>query len=704
MKHCFPILIGILLALFGTVACGGKEAPTIDDAATLAEVAVATDSEGSQMVEDKDSNMGPTPVDGAPWVDYQFSSPAVYTDLTGKNIEGYNESPMLTLLVNAGKLPPLEERLPESPYVIKPPFYIGEYGGQLSLVGFPETGSLYTGFTESMQQDLFVGNPQAGPDTNQYFANVVESYDLADDSTSLTLGLRRGMKWSDGDTFDTADFAIWWNYVLQDVRLFKGDNSKYRLGGEFIEMEIIDDYTIRYNFTKPYKKVVVAWAEDRPFAPSHFLGSYHPEYDENADANGVNLGFDDWVSAFTDLNMNNNYSARPQRPQINPWILKEWQGASGTWERNPYYWRVDTHGNQLPYIDSLLVSVVQQGGDPEVLKMKFMNKDFDYGPWQISIADLPMLRLNEESGDYRVIITENAVTSSALSLAFNYSTADPFKSQLFNDVRFRKAHSLAVDRDDLTETIFLGTTKPFTSPVSSFWTGYEDWMGNYYGEHDVERANALLDEMGLLWDDNNEWRVNPDTGETITILGEYATEWLGYHEEMMEMLVEYWKHIGIRWQPKFVPIDTLISRYVANEHDVGIWNTDGGGELTAYTNYPIRLIPPWHWQSCCAMSSFVWRQWYDSNGENGIEPPDQIKHMFDLAFEWLETEPGTEEYQSKINELIRINVENLYLWGTVSAPPSVSAVSNRVQNVAGEEAFGGAAPGAYPKDVSFIVQ
>ncbi len=102
------------------------------------------------------------------------------------------------------------------------------------------------------------------------------------------------------------------------------------------------------------KKVVVAWADDLPFAPSHFLGTFHPAYDENADENGKALGFDDWVGAFTDKNMRKSYSARAERPQINPWILKEWGSSYGTWERNPYYWRVDTQGNQLPYTLTLL--------------------------------------------------------------------------------------------------------------------------------------------------------------------------------------------------------------------------------------------------------------------------------------------------------------------------------------------------------------
>lgn len=689
-------ILALILISFGLAACGGDQIP----AEAAEEPAAEVTAEEPAPAEDAEL----AEIEGEPWEDYHFSTPQAYAEATGNIISRYSESPMLAARVASGDLPPLGERLPANPYVIKPPYYIGKYGGQLKLAGFPEAGSLFTEFTEAMQQPLFAGNPAAGPDTNQYFANVVESFDLADDAASLTLRLRHGMKWSDGDAFDTADFSFWWNHILQDERLLKGSSRDYRLGGEFIEIDVIDDYTVRYNFTEPYRAVVAVWANSVIFAPAHFLGTYHLAYDRNADANGQALGFDDWAGAFTDFNMRGNHAARPDRPQINPWILKEWDSAFGTWERNPYYWRVDPEGNQLPYIDSLLVSVGQLEGDLEVLKRKFMNQELDYGPSQIRIADLPTLRRDAEEGNYRVIITETGAISSALAVAFNYSTADPFKSKLFNDVRFRQAHSLAVDREKLSETVFFGATRPFTAPVSSVWTGYEDWMGTYFAEYDVDRANALLDDMGLPWDENREYRVNPDTGEIISILGEYATEWLGYHEEFMELLVDDWKQIGIRWQPKFVPEDTLMSRYLTNAHDVGIWNTGGGSELAAYTGYPMHLIPPWHWQSCCAMSSYVWRLWWDTDGAEGIEPPDEIKSMFALAFDWLNTEPGTEDYENLIRELITINVENLYLWGTVSAPPTVSAVSNRVQNAAGEEAFSGAAPGAYPNDVTFIAQ
>ncbi len=180
MNRGLSILIAILLVILGTVACGGA-APASDDVDPAAEAGDKSRAAEADMDESQSKETGLMAVDGAPWEDYQFSSLMVYAEMTGKTIDSFNEAPMLTALVEAGELPPLAERLPESPFVIKPPFYIGEYGGQLNLVGFPEAGSLFTGFTESMAQSLFVGLPKAGPDANQYFANVVESYELADD-------------------------------------------------------------------------------------------------------------------------------------------------------------------------------------------------------------------------------------------------------------------------------------------------------------------------------------------------------------------------------------------------------------------------------------------------------------------------------------------------------------------------------------------
>ena len=137
----------------------------------------------------------------------------------------------------------------------------------------------------------------------------------------------------------------------------------------------------------------------------------------------------------------------------------------------------------------------------------------------------------------------NRNTSTALGFALNYTHQDPVLREIFNDIRFRQALSLAVDREDMSNTLFLGLTEPFTAPVSPSWTGYEDWMGTYFAEFDLDRANALLDEMGLEMGPDG-FRLRPD-GETLTILGEWPLEWLGYAEDAMDLMALYWAEIGV---------------------------------------------------------------------------------------------------------------------------------------------------------------
>ena len=163
-------------------------------------------------------------------------------------------------------------------------------------------------------------------------------------------------------------------------------------------------------------------------------------------------------------------------------------------------------------------------------------------------------------------------------------------------------------------------------------------------------------------------------------------------EDLLELIKIHWQEIGVDIETKFVPEDTLQTRFVANEIEMTNASGAGGTEANARSNYPIRLMPPWHWgnSGCCPGSAYPWRQWLDTNGEEGIEPPDDVKRIYELVQEWLLTPYGTEEYVSLANEIQKLNIENLYFIGTVSAPPRVFITSNRLRNAPGEDGVWGA--------------
>jgi peptide/nickel transport system substrate-binding protein len=613
----------------------------------------------------------------------------------GTQPEGYAESPMLAELVASGSLPPVEERLPKDVAVVSPKT-IGQFGGPLRLLGLLEGAGVFTQLTEDSQQGLLTIDPQY----TEFQPNIAKRVELADDAMSLTIYLREGMKWSDGNDFTADDFAFWYNDILQDPDLTPEISTDYTPGGELMGLNVIDDFTVQFTFAAPYFRAIEVFAGPPTAKPEHFIKQYMPKYNDGAEALAQEEGYETWQQAvqyYTEF-----YNADPMAPTLNPWLVKEIGADSALWERNPYYWKVDTAGNQLPYADTLLVALAE---DFSSTPIRVMSGDLDFADYTgLSVADYPVLKQNEEQGGFTVHLWPRTDVSFALGFALNYTHPDPVLNQIFNDLRFRQALSLAINREEINENILYGLTEPWTAPVSSAWTGFEEWMGTHYADYDVAQANALLDEMGLEWDAAHEFRLRPD-GQPLTIIGQHTIDYLAYADEVLDLVSIHWKEIGVDFQPKFMPYDPWRAAALANETDMGIWSSDGGTEIMARARYPIRLMPPWHWTSCCPMSSIEWRNWLDSNGEEGIEPPDEVKHIYELVWEWLAAPHGSAEYEAKVKELIKLNVENLYFFGTTSSPPAVFVYGNRLGNAPEEGAvvgWGILAP--YMVDTFFIRQ
>ena len=450
----------------------------------------------------------------------------------------------------------------------------------------------------------------------------------------------------------------------------------------------IDDYTVQYTFTKPYYVAVEAFGTSDVWAPAHRLLPYMPVHNDDAEGRAQEEGFDSWQEAI--YVRSGGYNSDPTTPQINPWIIKERGAGSVIWERNPYYFKVDTAGNQLPYIDTILHLVSDDVGTAGPRLTMAGELDLSSRVEGLALADIPELRDHEQEGDYKTYLWPDRTTSSAYGFALNFLHQDPVRKAIFNDLRCRQALSLGINRDEISDIVFSGLTAPWTAPMSSLWTGYEEWMGVYYADHDVQQANALLDEMGLAWDDAHEYRLRPD-GETFLIHGDWTTDYLEYTQELLDLIALHWKEIGVRFEPRFEPFDEWHEATDANETDVGMWSSDGGSEFIARTNYPIRLMPQWHWRECCGLSSLDWRIWLDTDGAEGVESPDEIQQVYQLVQQWLVEPAGTEAYERLIKEIMTLNVENMWFFGTVTAPPYILTISSRVRNHPGEDGFTGGA-------------
>jgi len=248
---------------------------------------------------------------------------------------------------------------------------------------------------------------------------------------------------------------------------------------------------------------------------------------------------------------------------------------------------------------------------------------------------------------------------------------------MFNDLRWRKAMSHAINRDEINELRFAGTgiaRQPIADPGASF---YEEGIDQYYVEYDPDLANQLLDEMGLKWDGKHEWRLRPD-GDTLSLTLEF---WAGKSNvpEVSEMLKNYWEAVGVKITLKPEEKNFYMDRLVSNDTDMGNWAIGGGSEIYSRQNEPIRWRPPWHWNTT-PLGGPSWRQWIDSDGNEGVEPPEIIKHLWDLTLQWLAEPNGTEKYMELGKEIFQINAENCWLIGTVGLVPRVAVIANAVRN------------------------
>lgn len=614
-----------------------------------------------------------------------------YEKATGNKIEKFSESPMLRTKVAAGELPSVEERLPEEPQIIELLEEVGQYGGTMYLISVAGEGS---------EIEASIRNIGGVTYENKIIPCVAKGWDLSDDYKTLTLYLRKGMKWSDGEPFTADDILFWYQDIILNDELTPTKPEKWSPGGEPMKATKIDDYTVRFEFSLPYPSASEVVYSMPAFSPKHYLKRYHIKYNPDAGEIAKKEGYDNWWESFgfhTTIT-----GGRPEDvnlPALTPWVFTEMDAGQNTyWERNPYYWRVDTAGNQLPYIDKLMSMNV---ANPEVVAMKSMSGEVESSVVMLNFSDYPIYKKNEEKGGYKVYLFPDGGASTSLSYSFNYTHKDPVLRKIFNDIRFRQATSLAINREEISKTVFYGKVSPWTAPITPDWAGFEDWMGTYYAEYNPQKANELLDEMGLKWDKGRQYRLMSD-GKTLSLVGEYCLQWLGaYPGKIAELTKEYWEKIGIKLTVKQVTEDLQMERMGANEHDLCLWNCDGSGELQAHTNYPIRLMPPWHWADI-PMGGPEWRRWYDTKGKEGEEPPQEIRKIFNLADEWLNVAYGTEKYVKLANELITLNVKGFYLIGMVESCPRPVIRKNGLRNARREGGQFRPGLGAYMTDQWFF--
>ena len=684
-RRFMPALLISLLVLFTLLlaACGGA-APAVEEAVEDAEVV----EEGGAEAADEDATDEDAAVDeedalGSTLIG-ELEGPEIITDESQFPSE-LSQAPMLAEMVEAGDLPPLEERLPpiENLLVISPVEEIGVYGGTWRR-GF-------TGPADGQNGHRVAGGDRFvfwdSEDFPEVVPNLAKSWEISEDGTQITVNLREGVKWSDGAPFTTADVMFWYENMYQNDELVPVPSPFFNIN-EGATLEAPDDYTLVFSF--PFANSLFlevlgssvnvfgghAIFGDNSlggYAPAHYVEQFHADF---ADADALQAavdeaGFDNWVNLFRDRN---TWQRNPELPVLTPWMTEN-PITTDNWVlvRNPYYYGVDTAGNQLPYIDRISMTLAE---DLEVLNLRAIAGEYDYQARHISLANLPVLLENAEDGDYTVSL-DPAQHGADGVLQINQSYRDDEEiGKWLQNVDFRRALSLGIDRDSINEIIFLGIGVPGSAVVaesSPFSPGPE--YRDLWSTLDPEQANELLDSIGLTETDDDGFRLRTDNGERLTIELNPVPAFIQY-PQIAELIKEDWAEIGIF--ANIVEQERGLNTQLrdSNQLQIFFWQNDGTDELFLY---PYHALPVTNLSG----TGPGYGTWYSTGGEGGVEPTDEsVLAVMDLFTEALQSTPDERvEIGQEIWEIITDEVWSIGTVGQSGAFMGVRVAKNNLGNI-----------------------
>jgi peptide/nickel transport system substrate-binding protein len=584
-------------------------------------------------------------------------------------VSRYNEAPMLAELVQAGELPPVEERLPAEPMVIAPTTMIGKYGGTLTgASSAPEA-------TDDLQAAMITGPFYYNNDLSVMLPNVCESYELNEDFTTCILHYRKGIKWSDGAPFTTEDTICYFDDWQFNKDIVPNVSQNWRAGGEPMTYRKIDDHTIEFHFAVPnpaFFALTKSSPPIPPWIPAHHARKFHKTHNPNAEAEAKAAGFDTWQAWFIKMAhaKQSYYGAQPPEvPVLEPWRPAKADSEGQYYERNPYYFKVDTEGNQLPYIDYV---DVRYTSSMDVINMRAVSGELSALTRDLLLMNYPILRENQEKGDYTLRLGSCA-RGAEISLAFNQNHPDPVLGEIFRDLRFRQAISVAIDRNEINELLFLGQGVPRQATVHDSCCFWQQRWADHYIQFDLDLANQLLDEVGLSERNADGVRLRSD-GQPLAFLLEYSQTQAPF-VEAAELLVKQLDKVGIRVEAREEQKAFKAQRIDADEHDCNMWFVDRTLERAHWSIAGGKLRPGDN--GVCT----GWQQWMNSGGETGVEPPDIVKKAYAAFDRWKSYDFGTEEYKQAAIEAHDYIMEGLWQIGVVGQVPVPILVKNNLENV-----------------------
>ncbi|MDB6126585.1 MAG: hypothetical protein JWM35_481 [Verrucomicrobia bacterium] len=593
------------------------------------------------------------------------------------------ESPLLADLVRQGRLPPVAERVGPEPVVLNGVEGTGRYGGTwYRLATNPEDleGILHTRLSYA---SLVRWSPEGYP----IVPHLAKSWGVSADQRVWTFTLRKGLRWSDGHPFTTDDIMFWWQW---EVLYFKSGSitsggSDYTFmmnAGKLGNIERVDDLTLRFTFEEPNSMFLerLAGSVDY-FRPVHYLKKFHPAVGDQAliadTMRAMNLPSP--LSVYIRVKARLN----PEHPRMWPWIYCDYRpSAPQALVRNPYYFAVDAAGNQLPYLDRLVIDV----RDKSLISAAIAGGEVSMQDRHIDFEDYTLLSTEAPRQGYRLLHWYSA-TRTFTQISPNLNRAgDParpetkWKHQLLNEVTFRQALSLAINRQEIIDAVFNGVGEPAqNSPGPDSPYGNERHF-HAFTAYDPARANVMLDALGLARRDHEGFRTFPD-GTRMTWFLNLATS---FPADAAQMVAAQWSRVGIR--------------AIVQAHIRTLWQVEQAALEQDFTVWPgleefMPMLEPRYYVATGGASFFapMWGRWYQHGGLKGNVSPNLVglegpppghparraMELYDLA----QVAPTTAERKARFNEILEIAADNTWSINVASPPPGLVVAKNGLHNV-----------------------
>ena len=607
----------------------------------------------------------------------------VATSLPVAADESTLDSPFLKEQLATGQLPKLSKRLPKNPRIVdvqgmgREP---GQHGGTVRILIGRQKDIRYVPINSYSRLVGYDQQLQLQPD-------ILKSFTV-EEGRIFTFELRDGHRWSDGSAFTADDFRYFWeDVILNRDYLRAGAPVNLKVDDEVATFEVLDPLTVRYSWSKPNPQFLSRLAAPIPqtlMLPAAYMRQFHARYQttEKLDEYIEKYRVDDWVGLHRKLSRQN----RPENPDLP--TLEAWRPTTQPpseqfiFERNPYFHRVDENGKQLPYVDKIQLGV----SSSEIIAAKTATGESDLQGVGLGLPDFTLIKEGENRFPIKVSLWRKTQGSS-VALYPNLTCVDEVWRNLFQDVRVRRAMSLAINRREINQVLYYGLAHESADTVLPDSPLYKPEYSSAWTEYDPEQANRLLDEVGLTKRDASGTRILSDGRRadiTIESAGESTLE-----TDVLELITDHFREIGIALFVRASQRDIFRSRTMAGNVTMSVWQGLDNG-LASADMPPFQLAPT-------SNDQLQWPIWglHHMSGKTQGQPCDlpAVMELQALLEQWMKS-VSTEQRREIWGQMLALYSDQVFSIGTVNGGLQPLVRSSRLRNIP-ESGLYGFSPTSY---------